>query len=84
MNLHTIIGLISVTTDKRWKGLEEKLRDIAASFKVTTVYVCVYVRMYVCTYVSTYVCIYVCTYVCMYVTYINLILAGNCKSVQPA
>ena len=27
-------GLISVTTDKRWKGLEEKLRDIAGSFKV--------------------------------------------------
>ena len=36
MNLNTIIGLISVTTDKRWKGLEEKLRDIAASFKVMT------------------------------------------------
>lgn len=28
------VGLISVTTDKRWKGLEEKLRDIAGSFKV--------------------------------------------------
>lgn len=45
MKIHTIIGLISVTTDKRWKGLEEKLRDIAASFKVIIVYLCMYVSM---------------------------------------
>ena len=34
---------------------------------LSSMYVCIYVRMSVCMYVCMYVCICVCMYICMYV-----------------